>query len=88
MNLEAPPWIADFRFSAALDNGFLEVFLDFARWVFLLHGVFRVFGSGVFLPGVFLVCLFLLGLSLGYFFFAYFILPTHPLRVEAGLGLR
>ena len=62
MNLEAPPWIADFRFSAALEFFFLDVFLDFGGWFFLLLGVFRVFGSGFFLSGVFLVCLFSLSL--------------------------
>ena len=48
MNLEAPPWMADFRFSATLHIIFLVVFLDFVGWFFLL--------------GVFLVSLFFLGL--------------------------
>ena len=47
MNLEAPPWIADFRFSAALVF-FLDVFLDFSGVVFLLLDVFGVFGLGLF----------------------------------------
>ena len=59
MNLETPPWIADFRFSAALDVFFLDVFLDCKGGGVPLLDVFRFpsFGLGFLLLGVFLVCL-------------------------------
>ena len=56
--------------------------------VFLLLDVFRVFGSGFFLPGVFLPGLFVFSwASLG-IVISYFVLPTPPPSVEAGLGNR
>ena len=78
MNLEAPPWTADFRYSAALNIFFLDVFLDFARWFFYLLMFIEFSGRGVSgrcVPGLF-VCLFFrawLGMI-----FAYFVLPTPP----------
>ena len=61
MNLEAPSWIADFRFSAALD---LNFYLDFSWTLWgglLLFDAFRVSRSVFFLLGMYVPGLFLLG---------------------------
>ena len=85
MNLEAPSWIADFRFSAALDTFFLVVVLDLGGW-FFDFSTFSEFSGRVFFCSVCFLSIFSwagLGVVL-----AYFVLPTPPLSDGAGLGNR
>ena len=87
MNLGVPPWMADFRLSAALDF-FPRRFPGlWGGWFFYLLTFSEISGRGVFCSVSFWFVFDFLGLGWGWFLRILSCLPP-PLSVGAGLGNR